>query len=134
MPGLRGYRRVPGASLRYITPSGREISRREYDNRRLRALGFRNRYELEQLRTSRAGRKWGMDLIEAGNRPTFRDWADIKQIRDRRAALKRRHPELDRQALDSRDSGLTAADGPLARILDRTGRRPLSGYAVGSSP
>lgn len=130
MPGLRGYRPLPGPSRRYRTPSGATISRREYDNRRARAVGFRNRYELEQLRASRVGRKWGMDIIEQGSRPTFADWGDIKQIRDRRRELEREYPNLDRRTRDQRDRELVSPDGPLARILDRTGRRPQSNRPV----
>lgn len=130
MPGLPGYRPVGGSARQYRTPSGKIISRREYDNRRLRAVGFRNRYELEQLRTSRVGRKWGMDIIETGSRPSFQDWGNIKQIRDRRARLKSDHPDMTRRNRDQLDPELVSADGPLARILSRTGRRPLSNRPV----
>lgn len=130
MPGLRGYKPLGGSSRQYRTPSGSIISRREYDNRRARQAGFRNRYELEQLRQTREGRKWGMDIIEQGKRPTFQDWGDIKQVRDHRARLKREYPNLTRSQRDQRDSELIAPDGPLARILDRTGRRPISNRPV----
>jgi len=130
MPGLRGYTPLGGSSRQYRTPSGGVISRRQYDNRRARAAGFRNRYELERFRQSRFGRKWGMDIIEQGNRPTFRDWGDIKQIRDRRRALKDEYPNLTRRQRDQRDRELIAPKGPLARILDRTGRRPMSNRPV----
>lgn len=133
MPGLRGYSPLGGSSRRYRTPSGQIISRREYDNRRAKAVGFRNRYELERLRQSRVGRKWGMDIIEQGHRPTFQDWGDINEIRDRRRALQSAYPDMERRRSDALDPELSAPDGPLARILDRTGRRPLSNRPVGAS-
>lgn len=130
MPGLRGYAPVGGSARRYRTPSGSTISRREYDNLRAQAAGFRNRYELEQLRRSRVGRKWGMDIIEQGHRPTFRDWGDIREVRDRRADLARSSPDLSRRDRDQLDAELTDPDGPLARLLARTGRRPMSNRPV----
>lgn len=51
---LRGYTPIKGDSARrYRTPGGKIISRREYDNKRLKKLGWNNRSEAEKFRTSR---------------------------------------------------------------------------------
>lgn len=49
----RGPRPLPGwtkvSAARYRNPEGEEVSRRQYDNARLRALGFRSRAERERV-------------------------------------------------------------------------------------
>lgn len=135
---LRGYRALGGSSRRYLTPSGKEISRREYDDKRAQAAGFRNRYELEQFRTKTIGgsrwSSWQYDVRQrTGQLPTWDLYADVREVRERRQALRARYPELSGKELDSKDRKLVAPDGPLARILDASGRRPLSGRPVGES-
>lgn len=135
---LRGYTPLGGSSRKYRTPGGRIISRREYDNRRARAAGFKNRYEVEQFRTNIIARSrwadWQYDVKQrTGRLPTWDMYADVREVRRRRAVLKRKHPGLSGSDLDAYDSELVAPDGPLARILDASGRRPMSGRPVGDS-
>lgn len=87
-------------------------------------------YEIEQFRQTKAARKWGMDIIEAGKRPSFQDWADIREVRDRRARLAKQHPDMTRRESDQLDRELVAPKGALARILERTGRRGMSNRPV----
>lgn len=135
---LRGYKPLGNSARQYRTPSGKIISRREYDNRRAKAAGFRNRYELEQFRTQTIAKSrwsnWVYDVKQkTGRLPTFEMYGDVKEVRERRARLKRRYPRLSGQDLDSKDAALVNASGPLARILDASGRRPMSGRPVGDS-
>lgn len=134
---LRGYKPLGGTSRKYRTPSGKIISRREYDNRRARAAGFRNRYELEKYRENLARGRWGDWVYDVkqrtGRQPTFDLYADVREVQRRRAALKKRYPGLTGRDLDAKDKQLVAPDGPLARILDASGRRPISGRPVGDS-
>lgn len=139
MPPLRGYKPIKGDSARrYRTPSGGIISRREYDNKRAQAAGFKNRYELEQFRTKVIARgRWGdwqYDVKQhEGHLPTWDLYSDVREVRDRRAELERRYPHLSARDRDAMDRQLVAANGPLARILDASGRRPISGRPVGDS-
>lgn len=135
---LRGYKALGGTSRRYQTPTGEVISRREYDNRRAQAAGFRNRYELEQFRTTVVGRSnwssWQYDVRQrTGSLPDWDLYADVREVRDRRRKLRARYADLSGRDLDSKDPELVAPDGPLARILDASGRRPISGRPVGDS-
>lgn len=135
---LRGYTPLGGSSRKYRAPGGKIISRREYDNRRAKAAGFKNRYELEQFRTKVVARgrwaNWQYDVKQrTGRLPTYEMYADVREVRERRARLQRKHAGLTGQDLDAKDSKLIAANGPLARILDASGRRPLSGRPVGDS-
>ena len=132
MATLRGYEPLGGSSRKYRNKrTGKVISRREYDNKRAQKAGFRNRYELEQFRTKLAGSRWANWIYDVkqhtGKLPEWELYADVREVRARRARLARR--DLD----DKGDPALVAADGPLARILDASGRRPLSGRAVGDS-
>lgn len=142
MPGtplLRGYRRVPGAARRYLTPSGKEISRYEYDTRRAKKAGWKNRGELERFRKSKDGRMWQRKL---GNRADFSLYHDAREVERRRRDLplhKRRVKRGQRfRTLEYRDDAddpeLVAAHGPLARLLDAMGVRDVeSEWNVGET-
>lgn len=135
---LRGYKALGNSARQYRTPSGKVISRREYDNKRAQSAGFRNRYELEQFRTKVVAKgrwsNWVYDVKQrTGRLPTFGMYGDVKEVRERRRALQRKHPRMDAHERDKKDRKLVAPDGPLARILDASGRRPLSGRPVGDS-
>lgn len=135
---LRGYKPLGGTSRQYRTPSGKIISRREYDNRRAKAAGFRNRYDLEQFRTKVIGRSrwsnWQYDVKQrTGRMPTWEMYGNVREVRERRLKLRARYPDLHGRDLDSKDPQLVAPDGPLAQILDASGRRPITGRPVGDS-
>lgn len=131
---LRGYTPLGGTSRKYRTPSGKVISRRNYDNRRARAAGFKNRYELEKYRESIARSRWSTWQYDVrqhtGRQPTWDMYADVREVRARRARLP---PELRGSERDRLDPELVAPNGPLARILDASGRRPITGRPVGDS-
>ena len=133
---LRGYTPLGGSARNYRAPGGKIISRREYDNRRAKAAGFRNRYDLEQFRANLGGwADWQRDVKQnTGRLPSWELYADVREVRQRRARLRKRYPHLEGQDLDNKDPRLVAGNGPLARILDASGRRPLDGRDVGDSP
>lgn len=138
MPSLRGYKPLGGSSRRYRAPGGKIISRREYDNRRAKAAGFNNRYEVEKFRTDVIAKtRWGdwqYDVKQhTGQMPTWSLYHDVQEVRQRRAVLARQYPHLSGSERDAMDRKLVAADGPLARVLDAAGRRPISGRPVGDS-
>lgn len=135
MAGLRGYTPVKGdKARRYRTPSGELISRRQYDNLRVQQAGFHNRYELERFRRQIAGSDWIGDIYaHTGRPPTFQDYADLREVKQRREQLRQTYGKGSHSELDSKDPKLVAADGPLARLLDAAGKRPLSGRPVGGS-
>lgn len=138
MASLPGWRAIPGDPARRYrnVRTGRVISRRERDNRILRRYGFRNRYELERLRQTRTYRRWGADIVQQQGHVhvPLEDWGDIHEVITRRRRLARAHPDVRAGGnLDAYDPELTAADGPLARLLAATGRRPLSNRPVGAT-
>lgn len=132
-PASGEWRPVPGSARRYRnTRTGDTISRRQYDNLRARRAGFRNRYDLERFRESIAGSRWISDVYAAnGRNPTMQEYEWIREVTERRAALGTPAPGEPRR--DQRDPALVAPNGPLARLLNATGRRPLNGRPVGSS-
>lgn len=138
---LRGYKPLGGPKRNYRTPSGEVISRAKYDNIRAQRAGFKNRYELRTYKDSLTKSDWRNMLYDirqkTGRAPTYQDYADIREVRQRRAKLKRsrtyKRQGVTGKDLDNKDKQLVAPDGPLARILDRSGRRPISGRPVGDS-
>lgn len=140
-PRLTDYQRIPGPARRYRTPSGQTISRYEYDSRRLRAAGWKNRGELERARTSQSWegvKKWH-DRISGGKElpsafalaqdPTMHAAWEVEQ---RRRALQ---PDVLGNVADSDDPALVAADGPLAALLVAMGKRDIDDrWAVGDTP
>lgn len=134
---LRGYKPLGNSAREYRAPGGKIISRREYDNRRAQAAGWKNRYELEKYRSSLQRGKWANWIYDVkqhtGRQPTWEMYAQVREVRARRAKLERDHPGLTRRERDEKDPRLVAPDGPLAQILDASGRRPLNGRPVGDS-
>lgn len=140
---LEGYEPIPGSARKYRTPTGEIISRYEYDSRRLRQAGWRNRGELERARTSgdwqkalKLLRKTEGDEAVAGSAfavavgSSARDAYDVER---RRRALGK--DVLGNRIPDSADPELVSPDGPLARILARMGRRDLDDrWPVGDTP
>lgn len=137
MAALRGYTPLGGTSRRYRAPGGKIISRREYDNRRARKAGFKNRYELEKYRESLQASKWSRWTYNVykhtGSRPTWEDYAAVREVRQRRAKLRKLYPNLSGGNLDAMDSELVAPGGPLERVLAAAGLRTPNGRPVGDS-
>lgn len=143
---LPGYKRLPGKDRRYRTPSGKTISRREYDNRRLKKLGWKNRYEMEQFRQSGKYNKWYKRLVESGKKPSeltgFSTWAVTirdtdpdraeKEVQDIRKEYPKSRAGRKRADVDPR---LRNPDGPLAELLVALGLRDSEDeWAVGDTP
>ncbi len=86
---LSGWTRINAA--RYRNPAGEEVSRRQYDNARLRALGFTSRSEREKLSGWSTGEKLA---------------ADIARVEGRSARAVKRDPAFLRTALQARREGM----------------------------
>lgn len=148
-PALRGYKKVPGSS-RYFTPSGKEISRRQYDNRRLKKLGWNNRYQAEKYRESGAYNKWRHRLLNAGKKPSeltifspaARSAFEIDIDRAEREVARIRkssdYDPPDRGANNLRiekDPRLRNPEGPLSEMLQWLGfRDDEMEWEVGDTP
>jgi hypothetical protein len=137
---LRGWKPITGDSARRYqnTRTGEIISRRTYDDKRAQAAGWRNRYEVEKFRTNVIARtRWGdwqYDVKQhTGRLPSWELYHDVQEVRERRRILADKYPHLDSGDRDKHDPELVAANGPLARVLDAAGRRPLNGRPVGDS-
>jgi hypothetical protein len=123
---LKGYRRLPGSARAYLTPSGRKISRYEYDSRRARAAGFANRGEVERARARSGWSAWRFKIraedpsAQPGfTSPEFRAAVDLSDMRD----------------AGEPESAVNDPNGPLAALLVATGRRdPDWTWAVGDTP
>lgn len=125
---LKGYKRVTGSARRYLTPSGKEISRYEYDSIRAREAGFKNRGELERFRTGK-GAAWEFRLLGAGKRGDWTALGNASQVEKRRARLpKHATPDGMTYRDDSDDPDLVSADGPLADLLVALGYRDAEDY------
>ena len=125
-------------TVAYTTPRGNRISRREYDSRRLlRQTTFKNRGELERFRASKAGSDWLTSIYHhTGRGPTFQDYDAWREVDRRRAALRAKypggHPAGHGGRLDDLDPELVAPNGPLARLLDSSGKRDMNGRPIGA--
>ncbi len=104
---LSGWTRLSAA--RYRSPEGEEVSRRQYDNARLRAIGFKSRSEREKLAGWSTGEKLARDIA-------------AKEGRSVRAV--KRDPAFLRTAIGARREGMRG--GPRsasARLLADAGLR-----------
>lgn len=125
-PILPGYKYLGGSSRRYKTPDGDEISRREYENRRLQQFGWDSwaDYQYAKKNNDEWLRDVGTLASEQGKKrsdfgptsPFARKWLDMRQAR--------RNNEDD----------LLDPDGPLADYLVYTGKRqPDDWWTVGNT-
>ena len=139
---LRGYKPLGNSKREYRTPSGKVISRYEYDTRRLRKAGWKNRYQFEQARKSQAWegvKKWQDRL--SGGEPTpsaFQMaldpiYADAYAVERRRRQLPR--DEFGHVIVPELDYELTDPDGPMAHLLVALGQRDIADrWNVGDTP
>lgn len=141
-PGrLDGYQPLPGTARRYRTPSGEIISRYEYDSRRLRTAGWKNRGQFERARRSQTWQK-AMKLARQATGSVERNamaqamdpyMRDAYEVERRRALLG--YDILGNRVPDRTDPWLVDPDGPLAGLLVAMGRRDIGDrWAVGDSP
>jgi hypothetical protein len=133
------FRQIPGTARRFIGSNGREYSRRQRDNILARRSGFKNRYELEQTRVWVRNNQpdWLKRVRKhTGRMPAWEEYANAKEVRDRRQALIKKHggtKPVRPWEYDSEDPALVAADGPLANYLDAAGIRKKNDRPVGGS-
>lgn len=125
---LPGFKRLPGKANRYVDPSGKEISRRQYENIRFRKSGWKSWSEYQ--RTARA-------TNPRTGRKDYRRWAeayaDEKGISVRNAMTDPDFMEAYNAAKDT--SWKHDPDGEFADFLKLVGLRPDDAdYNVGDTP
>lgn len=132
MSPLRGYKALGKArGERYLTPDGREISKRQYRNIVAKRSGWKSLSHKE-----RATQKW------AARTPIDRAHAEqFKERRDRYAERQKLSKAQASRALAAlydeaeSESWDRSSDGALARILALAGLRPEDAdYNVGDTP
>jgi hypothetical protein len=109
----RRYKRIPGTSQRYadLENPGRTISRRQYENIRARALGFRSYSEIQTL-------------YKIYNSPEGKRWANVaaKNLNISRKQLL--SSSVSKQLLKAHSSGYSKeAHGSFAQFLEDIGLR-----------
>lgn len=125
----QGWTRLGGSSERYLSPDGREVSRRQYDNERAKAEGWDNRSQFERRYDDKT-------YLWAFNR--YRQGQKIQITEARR--LDRMGGELNKKlrAAQRTGWGKTQAGrdprGPMSKLLVDMGLRdPSATYAVGNT-
>lgn len=121
-----------GKSRRYQhRRTGQTISRRQYDNLRAKRSGFDSVGEKDRVLARVRNSGWNKSFVKMGRRPSWTELQAIEEVRIRRAAMKKKYPDLSRSERDAMDSELIAPEGPLATLLDHLGIRPFNGGQVG---
>lgn len=125
---LRGYRRLPGSARRYVTPSGQEISRHQYDQIRAQKAGWTSTREMRKFRQSNDWHAWRFKAKSNNPNQDFGYTGDLMVSAHRVQVL--------RAAGYSDDSPeLSDPDGPLADVLVAIGYRdPGWDWSVGDTP
>lgn len=110
----KGWVRV--SAKQYKNPSGETVSRRQYDNARLRALGFKNRAEAERLRASPTFRDMGTRVARArGGTP--------KQVKATDSEFTKLALKAFRQDWGKKGGKGAGPKSPMAKILTMAGLR-----------
>lgn len=121
----QGWTRLAGTAERYLSPSGEEVSRRQYDNARFEELGYSSRSEYER-RYEDSTYQWAFDeyarnygLLEA--RGADRAGGELAEL-------------LHEAQRTGWGKGDRSADGPMAKLLVELGKRdPAATYLVGDT-
>lgn len=118
---LPGYTRLPGKANRYRTPSGDEISRRQYENLRFQKLGYSS---------------WSEYQREAKSKEFKRFAAAAADEHETNARKIKTDPEFTELYLAAKRSDWqNDPEGPFADFLVYIGlRRPDADYNVGDTP
>lgn len=111
---LKGWTRLSAG--RYRNPAGEEVSRRQYDNARLRALGFRSRAEKESISSDRKLAHFIGLIADEEDRS---EWSVRRDPAFQRAALGAHRSRMGRTGPE-RERG---PEGGAAKILTRAGLR-----------
>ena len=122
---LSGWKRVRTSSgkVRYRNPSGRVVTRSQYDNARARADGYRNYYHYRQTRKKSDYIRWQKDYIANKNAKRSDFFLGSTFSKKYQAAAKAKGKDRRR------------ADGPLADFLVELGLRDESWeWDVGDTP
>ena len=130
-----GWTKLPGSSERYRSPSGKIVSRRQYDNARYADAGWRNRADFERRYNDETYRF----LVDKIARNASSQGAG--QIRDVRHKIDHPGSATSKLILEARRSGYgkgRAGRGKsqaMARLLVLAGLRdPNATYPVGATP
>lgn len=119
MSPLPGFRRIPGRSERYFPPHDWEgptgpngtISRRQYENYRMRKYGWRNWSEYQHDANTDDYRRWKGEFAS-------------RNKNDPEASYRGPHSEFAEFWLTAKRSDWSKdAEGPLANLLVMTGHR-----------
>ena len=114
-------------SERYRAPSGEIVSRRQYDNARYTAAGWRNRADFERRHNDPTYSHFIRKIARAQG--TTRRAIDTPTSRDAKLLLKARAVDYGKTR---RGRG---AKGPMAKVLVAAGMRdPNATYPVGGTP
>lgn len=118
--------KLPGKSERYKR-AGKVISRRQFENLKARAVGFKNVSEFQRMaRTDDFLRFRGIAAFRAGRKP--RNFAGLTSPFTQRMLKVKRARQSDSGALYD-------PDGPLAELLVWLGlRKPDAEWNVGDTP
>lgn len=119
---LPGYQRVPGSARQYRTPSGDVISRRAYEDIRVRRSGFRSWAEWQGLRRD----------------PNYQRWLDAtsQRLNVPKSELRRAESDFNKRFLRAKKSKWNKKQGrQFDKFLQYVGyRTPDMGWDVGDTP
>lgn len=122
MANLPGYRKLPGKSRRYETPTGETISRRQYENLKFRSSGWDS---------------WSEYQREA-RKPQYRRFAKAAAQNQKRSLRGLQEPDsqFNKLYLKSKKAGFPKkVGGPFDKFLKAIGLRdPDADYPIGDSP
>lgn len=122
----KGWTKLPGSSERYLSPDGREVSRRQYDNERAREAGFANRSEFEN-RYKDPKWRWAVENLAQAEGKTRRQ---IDRIGSRETEMIRK---AQRTSWGRTPAG-RRPEGDMGRLLVAMGLRdPSDSYPVGET-
>lgn len=119
-----GYERLPGPARRIRTPSGEIISRRQFENRRFRAIGWKNWREFQD----RFDDPMYRDFLKSAGLVTGTPIRTLSRANDEFTRSYIRH----RDTIRRRRAG---AQSDAAQWLVKIGKRPAGAtYPIGDTP
>lgn len=125
----RGWTRLGGSAERYLSPDGREVSRRQYDNERAKDEGWGNRSEYEN-RFKDPTYLWAWRQYQRNQKISVPE----ARKRDRMGGdLNKKLREAQRTGWGKTKTGRDPR-GPMSKLLVDMGLRdPSATYAVGNT-
>lgn len=128
----KGWTKLPGSSERYVSPEGQVVSRRQYDNKRAQAAGYRNRSEFE-ARYEDPSYRWAIERIQLQKFGAINEAnrKRIDRIGTQESQMIHKAQETGWGRVDRSDR---TPNGPMAQLLVAMGLRdPSATYAVGDT-